>query len=89
VASRIRIPSLTLAAGQDCFVHEEQIRIWHKRIPGSNKALNIYPNAFHLLWHDSDREQVLGDIHEWITAKVAQPAGDKIDASCKDGKSRS
>lgn len=75
VASRIQVPSLTLAAGQDCFVHEEQIRLWHKQIPGSNKSLNIYPNAFHLLWHDSDREQVLGDIHEWITATVAQPAG--------------
>ena len=75
MASRIQTPSLTLAAGQDCFVNEEQIRTWHERIPGNGKTLSIYPDAFHLLWHDWDRDQVLGDIREWINATIGRPDG--------------
>lgn len=81
IASRIQTPSLTLAAGKDCFVAEEQIRAWHGRIPGNKKTLSIYPEAFHLLWHDWDRDQVLGDIREWITATIGRLDDNAIDMS--------
>jgi len=70
-AERLHTPSLTLAAGQDCFVTAEQIRAWHTRIPASDKTLRVYPDAYHLLWQDWDRDQVLRDIGDWIEARLA------------------
>ncbi len=62
-------PTLVLAAGQDCFVKVEQIEAWFHRIPAPEKALKIYPEAYHLLWHDWDRDQVMGDIRAWLTER--------------------
>jgi len=69
-AARLQTPSLTLVAGQDCFVTVDQIRQWHARIPAGEKSLRIYPDAYHLLWHDWDRDEVLRDIGEWIEARI-------------------
>lgn len=69
-AARLETPSLTLAAGQDCFVTVDQIRDWHARIPAAEKSLRIYPEAYHLLWHDWDRDEVLRDIGDWIDSRI-------------------
>lgn len=66
MAQGIHRPSLTLAAGADCFVRVDQIQTWHDAIPCPNKSLHIYPDAYHLLWHDWDRERVLQDLRNWL-----------------------
>jgi alpha-beta hydrolase superfamily lysophospholipase len=57
---------LVLAAGQDCFVKSEQIETWFQRIPSTDKTLRLYPEAYHLLWHDWDREVVAEDLGRWL-----------------------
>lgn len=69
VAAQIRHPTLTLAAGFDCFVRVEQIQAWHDLIPTSEKTLRVYPDAYHLLWHDWDRDRVLEDVRDWIARR--------------------
>jgi len=69
-AARLQTPSLTLAAGQDCFVTASQISEWHERIPSTDKTLHIYPEAYHLLWQDWDRDRVLNDIGRWIESRI-------------------
>ena len=64
------IPTLVLAAGCDCFVKPKQISKWFNKIKAVDKKLHIYPEAYHLLWHDWDKEAVMSDIHDWLTARI-------------------
>lgn len=64
-------PTLVMSAGRDCFVAPEQIAGWFARIPAVDKTLREYPEAYHLLWHDWDKEQVLRDMRDWILPRAA------------------
>ena len=66
VASQLQVPTLVLAAGQDCYVRVDQIRSWFDEIAASDKTLNVYPDAYHLLWHDWDRDKVVSDLGKWL-----------------------
>lgn len=68
VAEGITVPTLTLAGGQDVYLRPEQIEAWFARIPAADKTYRLYPEAFHLLWNDWDKELVMGDILGWIEA---------------------
>jgi acylglycerol lipase len=70
VAEALEHRVLVLAAGRDCFVKPEQIEAWFDRIPARDKTLRHYPEAYHLLWHDWDREEVVADLEEWIEARL-------------------
>lgn len=69
LAERLDHRVLVLAAGRDCFVRAEQIETWFHRIPSTDKTLRHYPEAYHLLWHDWDREAVVEDLREWLDAR--------------------
>jgi alpha-beta hydrolase superfamily lysophospholipase len=62
--------TLVLSAGRDCFVSPEQIAEWFGHIPAVDKTLREYPEAYHLLWHDWDKEQVATDVREWILRRT-------------------
>lgn len=66
VARRLELPTLVLAAGQDCFVRVDQIEEWFREIASADKTLRVYPEAYHLLWHDWDRESVVTDLGRWL-----------------------
>jgi acylglycerol lipase len=66
LAERLDHRVLVLAAGRDCFVRAEQIETWFHRIPSADKTLRHYPEAYHLLWHDWDREAVVEDLRAWL-----------------------
>lgn len=70
IATRITTPSLVLAAGNDCFVSVSQISAWFEKLAAPDKTLKIYGDAYHLLWHDHDRDQVLSDIANWILQRL-------------------
>lgn len=69
VAGKIHVPTLVLAAGNDCFVRVSQIEEWFARIPSHDKTLKIYPDAYHLLWHDFDSGKVLSDVGSWLKSR--------------------
>ena len=64
------VPTLVLSAGCDCFVQTTQISTWFEKISAQDKKLHIYPEAYHLLWHDWDKETVVSDIHDWLTKRI-------------------
>jgi len=68
-AEKIHTPTLVLAAGNDCFVRVPRIEAWFDRIPSRDKTLKTYPDAYHLLWHDFDREKVLADVASWLKSR--------------------
>jgi len=66
IATRITAPSLVLAAGNDCFVKVSQVSAWFEKLASPDKTLKIYEDAYHLLWHDHDSDQVLSDVADWL-----------------------
>jgi len=78
IAPNVSQPVLVLAAGHDCFVKVQQIERWFERLGSRDKTLKIYPDAYHLLWHDFDRDLVLADVSGWLEARRVRdplPAG--------------
>ncbi len=70
IASHITLPSLVLSAGQDVYIEMRQTRSWFDAIASEDKTLREYPEAFHLLWNDWDRDAVLDDIAAWIADRA-------------------
>lgn len=66
IAARIAAPSLVLAAGNDCFVKVSQVSAWFEKLASPDKTLKTYDDAYHLLWHDHDSDQVLSDVADWL-----------------------
>ncbi len=73
VAARMETPCLVLAAGQDVFLRPEQVRAWFDRLAASDKTFQVYPEAYHLLWNDWDKELVLADILAWLNERSGVP----------------
>jgi acylglycerol lipase len=69
VAEKVGHPLLVLSAGRDCFVRPHQIQVWFERVASRDKTLRHYPEAYHLLWHDWDREAVVADLRDWLEAR--------------------
>jgi len=67
----LNLPVLVLAAGRDCFVRREQVERWFDGVAAREKTLRVYGGAFHLLWHDWDKELVLRDVAGWLDGRVA------------------
>lgn len=69
IAARMATPCLVLAAGQDVFLRPEQVRAWFDRLASADKTFRLYPDAYHLLWNDWDRDMVLADILGWLNER--------------------
>jgi alpha-beta hydrolase superfamily lysophospholipase len=67
-ATKIHTPCLVLAAGKDIFIRTDQVKAWYDLIPSNNKTFFEYPEAYHVLWNDWDRETVMQDIHRWLAS---------------------
>lgn len=70
LAARIHTPCLALCAGKDVFLRPCQMRPWFDALGSTDKTLQVYPEGYHVLWNDLDRETVIGDILQWIEARV-------------------
>jgi alpha-beta hydrolase superfamily lysophospholipase len=53
-------------------VKPEQITAWFEKIPVADKTHQLYPEAYHLLWHDWDRELVIKDIEAWLDQRCSR-----------------
>lgn len=70
LAPKITVPCLVLVAGCDIYIRPEQTSAWFELISASDKTLKIYPEAYHILWHDWDKALVLGDIMGWLDERI-------------------
>jgi alpha-beta hydrolase superfamily lysophospholipase len=65
-APRFPVPVLVLHGGADRMVAPEGSRQFVGRMRQADRRLIEYPDAYHALLADLDRERVLADICEWI-----------------------
>jgi len=66
LSRQITVPSLVLIGRYDIYVTVEQIQAWYDQLASTDKALKIYPDAYHCLWNDLDRQKVIADILSWM-----------------------
>lgn len=62
----IKLPVLMLLAGKDSMISAEAAEKYFKKMGSKDKELKWYPEMYHALYIDKDREAVFKDIAGWI-----------------------
>jgi len=66
---RIKLPVFFILAGKDSMVSAEAGEKFFKKVSSKDKILKWYPEMYHALYVDKDREQVFRDIVDWINKR--------------------
>jgi alpha-beta hydrolase superfamily lysophospholipase len=69
-ANRIELPSLIMHGGADAVADPRGSEELFSRIPIQDKRLEIYPELYHEIFNEPERELVLIDLHDWIVKRV-------------------
>ena len=69
-APRFPLPLLVLHGSEDRMVPPDGSRAFVARVGHPDHELCEYPGAYHVLFADLDRERVLTDVEQWITARL-------------------
>jgi len=66
-AFSLRSPVLVLHGGQDYFNYDSDVRGFVARIPANTPhTYHNYPNAYHLLMYDENKDVIFCDIERWV-----------------------
>jgi alpha-beta hydrolase superfamily lysophospholipase len=66
-AAQLEVPTLVLHGGKDYFNNDSDVRGFVARIPsGVSKTYKNYPDAFHLLMYDEERDSIFRDVEKWL-----------------------
>ena len=66
-AAALRVPVLVLHGGKDYFNSDADVRGFVAQMaPGIRKTYRNYPNAYHLLMYDTQRDKVFRDVERWL-----------------------
>ncbi len=68
--AKIRHPLLLLQAGADRLVDPEAVYPFMDRIASIDKKLQVYPEFYHEILNEPEKEQVLQEIWQWIEARL-------------------
>jgi acylglycerol lipase len=69
-AAHIRVPVLVVYARNDIFISTDLVEEFFERLASADKELTLYPESYHLLLHDHDREQVLERVAAWLEKRM-------------------
>jgi acylglycerol lipase len=65
-ASKHKVPTLILHGEDDKIVPKNMSQSWFETIPSEDKTMIIYPNAYHEIFNDLDKETCFTDVVQWI-----------------------
>jgi alpha-beta hydrolase superfamily lysophospholipase len=69
-AHRIDVPVLIIASPHDIVSTPDQVQQLFEEIRTDDKLMHWYSRSYHLLLHDVQREQVIGDVTRWIRKRT-------------------
>jgi alpha-beta hydrolase superfamily lysophospholipase/SAM-dependent methyltransferase len=70
-AGAIQIPALMIGAGRDWVVSLKAQVEFFKRLSSPLKEIEIYPAAYHAIFHDQDRHLVVQRVSKFVQARFA------------------
>jgi alpha-beta hydrolase superfamily lysophospholipase len=68
----INVPTLMLAAGRDWVVSLKAQREFFNGLSSSMRRMHVFPAAFHALFHEKERTQVVERVREFVVERFAQ-----------------
>lgn len=72
-AGAINTPTLVLAAGRDWVVHLDAQREFFNGLSSPVKRMHVFPAAYHAIFHERERAQVMERVQEFVLERFAQP----------------
>jgi alpha-beta hydrolase superfamily lysophospholipase/SAM-dependent methyltransferase len=72
-AGAIRTPTLMIGAGRDWVVNLKAQVEFFKRLSSPLKEIEIYPAAYHAIFHDQDRHLVVQRVRKFVRQRFAEP----------------
>lgn len=63
------MPVLMLQGGKDKIIPPQGGQAFLKRVPSADKTLTTYPDSFHNLFLELNRDEVFADIENWMRAR--------------------
>ncbi|WP_254305435.1 alpha/beta hydrolase [Sphingopyxis sp. BSNA05] len=70
-AGRISLPMLLLHGGQDSLAGVAGSEFLVRHISSSEKQLKIYPELFHEIFNEPEKDSVLNDMTDWLDKQLA------------------
>ena len=68
----IRVPVLVVYAAHDIFIPTEKVEDFFSRLGSLDKEIRLFPESYHLLLHDHDRDEVLACIEAWLLSRMVR-----------------
>lgn len=66
-ARSFEVPTLVLHGGKDFFTPAADVEAFFGNIPKeANRSRKFYPDSYHLLMYDEQKEKVIGDVEQWL-----------------------
>lgn len=72
-AGAINVPTLMLSAGRDWVVSLKAQREFFNGLSSSVKRMHVFPAAYHAIFHEEERAQVVDRAREFILERFAAP----------------
>jgi alpha-beta hydrolase superfamily lysophospholipase len=69
-APRVTVPVLVVYAANDVFITPANVEKFFVRLGSREKELCLFPESYHLLLHDHDRDQALERIESWLLPRI-------------------
>ena len=69
----MKLPVLFLQAGEDKLVDPLATRAIYEQVPHNRKAFKLYPEMYHEIFNDPDRQVVFADILAWLGEQHLTP----------------
>ncbi|PYI93108.1 MAG: hypothetical protein DME97_07320 [Verrucomicrobia bacterium] len=72
-AGAINLPTLMLSAGRDWVVNLKAQRQFFNGLSSSEKRMHVFPAAYHALFHERERAQVIDRVRDFVQERFAKP----------------
>jgi alpha-beta hydrolase superfamily lysophospholipase/SAM-dependent methyltransferase len=73
-AGTIQTPTLMIGAGKDWVVSLKAQQQFFDRLSSSHKRFEIFPDAYHAIFHETNRQEVVRLVREFVRDCFAKPA---------------
>ena len=71
--ARFETPTLMIGAGKDWVVSLKTQKVFFDRLSSAEKRFKIFPDAYHAIFHETNRREVVDLVREYILERFAKP----------------
>ena len=68
---RLTLPVLVMQGTDDALVDPSAAAYVHSRVGSPDRTIHVYPDLYHEIFNEPERDRVLDDLVEWLRARIA------------------